>query len=79
MIEAFQSTDILHEEILTMVDKNGNDEIGEDIRGIFREAISSFWKEFYLTCTLAERKRIPVLRHDFKEQQWMPVARIMGI
>ncbi len=78
MIDAFQSTDILDEEIkITMVDQHGNGEMGEDICGIFREAISSFWKEFYLTCTLGERERIPVLRHDFKEQQWMAVARIM--
>ncbi len=35
MIDAFQSTDILDEEIkITMVDQHGNDEMGEDIRGI---------------------------------------------
>lgn len=60
-----------------MVDNMGREEAGQDVKGIFRDAISNFWKEFYLTCTMGEREKVPVLRHDFKEADWAAVAKIL--
>ncbi|KAJ7352792.1 hypothetical protein OS493_033853 [Desmophyllum pertusum] len=61
-----------------MVDGQGNDERGEDVRGIYRDALSSFWQEFYMSCSLGERGRVPFLRHDFQADEWAAVGRIIS-
>lgn len=62
---------------IIMVDGQGRDERGEDIRGIYRDALASFWQEFYISCSLGERGRVPFLRHDFQSEQWTAVGRII--
>ncbi len=47
------------------------------LRGIYHDAISCFWQEFYNTRTIGERERVPALRHDFQQNEWTPVARIL--
>ena len=67
LIQEFSKEDIMVCEIkVVMVDARGNDEMGLDAKGIYRDAISCFWQEFYNTCTLGERERVPALRHDFQ-------------
>ena len=51
--------------IFVMVDEKGNDEKGFDSKGIYRDALSNFWQEFYNSCSLGEWGRVPFLRHDF--------------
>ena len=78
LIEAFSEEDIMVCEIkVIMVDSRGNDEIGLDLRGIYSDAISCFWQEFYNTRTIGERERVPALRHDFQQNEWTAVARIL--
>lgn len=62
---------------IIMVDGQGRDERGEDIRGIYRDALASFWQEFYISFSLGERGRVPFLRHDFQSEQWTAVGRII--
>ena len=77
-------TEFLDDGIMTcelkiiMVDGYGRDERGEDLRGIYRDALSSFWQEFYISCTLRERGRVPSIRHDFQSNHWAAVGRIMA-
>ena len=48
MIEAFQAKDIMTSELkIVMVAIKGNDERGVDVGGVYRDAISCFWQEFY--------------------------------
>lgn len=78
LIQEFSKEDIMVCEIkVVMVDARGNDEMGLDAKGIYRDAISCFWQEFYNTCTLGERERVPALRHDFQLNEWTAVARII--
>ena len=78
LLEAFKSEDIAQAEIrITMVDGKGKDEIGEDVRGIFRDALAIFWEEFYLRCTVGTREKVPSMRHDFQSLDWTAVARIL--
>lgn len=57
-----------------MVDGYGRDERGEDFRGIYRDALSSFLQEFYISCRLGERGRVPSIRHDFQSRHWAAVG-----
>ena len=61
-----------------MVDGQGKDERGVDEKGIYRDALSSFWNEFHISCTLGERGRVPCLRHDFQSEEWAAVGRIIA-
>jgi hypothetical protein len=57
LIEAFSEEDIMVCEIkVIMVDSRGNDEIGLDLRGIYRDAISCFWQEFTTRVPSASEK-----------------------
>jgi len=79
MIEAFQAKDIMTSELkIVMVDVKGNDERGVDIGGVYRDAISCFWQEFYDSSTLGERERVPSLRHDFQSNEWSAIGRILA-
>ena len=73
LIEAFSEEDIMVCEIkVIMVDSRGNDEMGLDCDAIF-----CFWQEFYNTCTIGKGERVPALRHDFQQNEWTAVARIL--
>ena len=61
-----------------MVDSHGNDETGEDVKEIYRDALACFWQQFYIFCTLGERERVPALRHDFQCDEWTAVGRIIA-
>ncbi|XP_067046268.1 uncharacterized protein [Acropora muricata] len=79
MIQAFSFDEIMTCSIkVVMVDARGNDEMGEDEKGIYRDAIACFWHQFYLTCTMGERKRVPTLRHDFQCEEWTSIGRIIA-
>mgnify|MGYP001794375031 CR=1 FL=1 len=60
-----------------MVDVQGNAEKGVDWKGIYRDALANVWQEFYISCCLGERERVPFLRHDFQSDEWKAVARII--
>ena len=79
MIEAFQAKDIMtSERKIVMVDANGNDEGGNDIGGVYRDAISCLWQEFNDSSTLGKEKESPSLRHDFQSNEWSAIGRILA-
>ena len=77
MIQQFKDMKIMSS-ILTfvMVDQRGQDERGEDVRGVYRDAIGCFWQEFYNSC-LGEEERVPNLRHDFQSSEWTAIGRVI--
>lgn len=77
MIEQFKDGEIVSS-ILTfiMVDQRGQDERGEDVGGVYRDAIGSFWQEFY-DLYLGEEERVPNLQHDFQSSEWKAIARVI--
>ena len=78
LVTEFLDGDIMTCELkVIMVDGHGKDERGEDLKGIYRDALSSFWQEFYVSCTLGERGRVPSIRHDFQSDTWTAIARII--
>ena len=79
LIQAFSNEEIMTCDIrVVVVDARGNDEMGEDAKGVYRDILANFWQEFYISCTLGERERVPSLRHDFQCNEWTAVGRIIA-
>lgn len=62
---------------ITRVLPNGETEKAEDSGGVLRDLLSEFWQLFYENCTLGRTVKVPTLRHDFGEEEWKSVARIL--
>lgn len=56
---------------------NGKAEQGEDMGGVFKDVLSEFWQTFYETCTEGTSCKIPIIRHDFQENDWLAIAKIL--
>lgn len=61
---------------IEMVLPNGSTEKGEDNGGILRDALSEYWGTFYMKCTAGSTLKVPMTRHDMKDQ-WENVATVM--
>ena len=78
MIENFKDKSIMQTPIkVVMINSFGREELGVDDGGVLRDALSAFWSSFYDSCTVGEDERVPVVRHDFKEEEWEAIARIL--
>jgi len=76
MVDAFKDATIMDAKIsVSMVNEYGKDELGVDDGGVFRDALSAFWQEFFLSCTMEEQ--VPCLRHDYQFAEWESVGRIL--
>ncbi|XP_028413306.1 uncharacterized protein LOC114536156 [Dendronephthya gigantea] len=62
---------------VAMINGSGERELGEDNQGVFRDALSAFWSQFYDSCTVGEQERVPVVRHDYQVPEWTAIARIL--
>lgn len=80
MIEAFVTHNIEKTGraiTIQMIMPNGKEELAVDEGGVFRDALSEFWNDFFEQCTLGSASRVPQLRHDFDEKKWQAVASIL--
>lgn len=78
LLEAFSKHDLQNSKLrLEMILPNEESEMAEDAGGVFRDAISEFWDEFYENCTTGTSFKVPYVRHDFGEKQWKAVADII--
>jgi len=81
MIEAFKGIDKqkCSNLVVELILPNGESEKGLDAGGVFRDTISEFWNTMYETCTIGTNVKIPCIRHDFKEEEWKSMARILYV
>ncbi|CAB4014462.1 40S ribosomal S2, partial [Paramuricea clavata] len=78
MIENFKEKSIMQIHVkVVMINSFGKEELGVDDGGVFRDALSAFWSSFYDSCMVGEEERVPVVRHDFKEEEWEAIALIL--
>ena len=69
---------LLHATVkIVMINGQEKEESGVDNGGVFRDALSAFWKELYDSSTVGEEERVPCLRHYFKQDEWEAVGRII--
>ena len=62
---------------IQMLKEDGSTEVAEENGGVMRDALCEFWDTFYLHFTEGKTYKIPVLRHDMSETQWMAVAAVI--
>ena len=60
-----------------MVMPNGTVETTADEGGVTRDALTDFWTAFYEQCTVGAKLKLPYLRHDFGEEEWKSIAKII--
>ena len=78
LVEVFKGNGLMKAEIkITMVDGRGRGEIGEDVKGVFRDALAVLWEECYLRCTRGVREKVPSLRHGIQSLDWTEVTLIL--
>ena len=78
MVEIFKDESVMACAIkVVMINSAGKQELGVDNHGVFRDALSAFWSQFYDSCTVGEQERVPVVRHDFQVSEWTAIARIL--
>ena len=77
MIFAFNDPKTLNAIVFfKVIDARGNVEQGEG-RGVAREVITEFWHLFYQSLSVGAATKVPVIRHDYRKQEWKAVARIL--
>ena len=62
--------------MVQMVNERGTAEQGRG-SGVFKDALSLFWKDVYDSLMLGEGERVPFIRHDFQRKEWEAIARIL--
>ena len=78
LIGYFKEKSILDRELnVTRILPNGKKEVAEDTGGVFRDLLSEFWTDFYERCTMGKNAKVPALRHDFGEEEWAAVCRVL--
>ncbi|KAK3097567.1 hypothetical protein FSP39_010956 [Pinctada imbricata] len=63
---------------LQLIMPNGELEAAEDAGGVTRDILVEFWTSFYDECTLGSSHKVPCLRHDFGQREWLSVAKIIA-
>ncbi|CAH1183064.1 unnamed protein product [Ceutorhynchus assimilis] len=77
-LEAFKENIVVIDNIkIVMILPNGEIEQGEDMGGVLRDSLAEFWTTFYDRCTTGTTFKIPYIRHDFGESEWLAVANIL--
>ena len=77
VISIFKEPGILHKNIdATFIGYNGREEAGQG-DGVFRDAITAFWNQFFNSLAVGAQEKIPAIRHDYKKVEWEAIARIL--
>ncbi|XP_054604749.2 uncharacterized protein [Nothobranchius furzeri] len=63
---------------IQLVLPDGKPEMAFDEGGVVRDCLIEFWKDFYEQCTTGNAYKVPFLRHDYGQEQWESVGRIIA-
>lgn len=76
LINAFKDEEVVGLPIgIKMKLPDGTPEQGEG-SGIFKDCLSEFWADFYEKRTLGYTAKVPLIRYDYREEEWRAVGRI---
>lgn len=77
MIATFTEEGIFHMNIdVTLIGYNGTEEAGRG-DGVFRDALATFWNQFFNSLSVGAQEKIPAIRHDYQRREWEAIARIL--
>ena len=76
VISTFKEPGILHKSIdAIFIGYNGREEAGQG-DGVFRDALTTFWNQFFNSLAVGAQEKIPAIRHDYQKVEWEAIARI---
>lgn len=77
LIEIFKDPEMLHVNLdVTFIGNNGREEEGKGA-GVLREALSTFWNQFFNSLTVGTQEKVPAIRHDYQRAEWEAIGRIL--
>ena len=77
MIKTFKDPTIVHVNLdVTFIGNNGREEEGKGA-GVLRDALSTFWNQFFNSLTVGAQEKVPAIRHDYQRAEWQGIARIL--
>ena len=77
LIETFKDPTILHVNLdVTFIGSNGREEERKGA-GVLRDALSTFWNQFFNSLTVGAQEKVPAIRHDYQRAEWQAIARIL--
>ena len=77
LIEIFKDPEMVHVNLdVNFIDNNGREEEGKGA-GVFREAISTFWNQFFNLLAVGTQEKVPAIRHDYQRAEWEAIGRIL--
>ena len=77
LIETFKDPTILHVNLdVTFIGSNGREEEGKGA-GVLRDALSTFWNQFFNLLIVGAQEKVPAIRHDYQRAEWQAIARIL--
>lgn len=79
MIKEFLAEDILQHNVeIVFIDDHGEIEKGRG-SGVLREALSIFWREYFMSLSIGAEAKVPSIRHDYQKAEWESVAKVLVI
>ena len=79
LIDYYKMHDNKNRVEIQMILPNGIEEVAEDNGGVFRDAITEFWQEFYERLTVGETVKVPAIRHNMSQADWEACAKILVV
>ena len=78
MIATFKEKGIFQMNLdVALIGYDGKMEEGKG-EGVFRDALSAFWNQFFNSLAVGAQEKIPAIRHDCQREEWEAIARILG-
>jgi len=79
LIEAFRHIEMYPQFQFELILPNGSVENAIDVGGVFKDVLAEFWSNFYELATTGCHWKIPIIRHDFQDEQWRAIGKIIFI
>ena len=79
LIDYYKMHDNKNRVEIQMILPNGIEEVAEDNGGVFRDAITQFWQEFYERLTAGETVKVPAIGHNMSQADWEACAKILVV
>ena len=79
MIDYYKHHDVKTRVEIKMILPNGSEEAGEDNGGVFRDAVTEFWEEFYEQYTVGETLKVPAIRHNVSQADWEACVKVLVV
>ena len=74
LIEIFKDPEMFHENLdVTFIGNNSRKEEGKGA-GVLREALSTFWNQFFNSLTVGTQEKVPAIRHDYQRVEWEAIG-----